>query len=61
MYSLTVISMLFSVKLFTLTSERSVQDDHFSVKPGNIREFDRCRGNDRNYGEEIFSGKTVYC
>ena len=43
----------------------SIQGDHLSGKPGNVREFDSCQGNVRDFtenqgiiGEKILSGKS---
>jgi len=52
--------------------ENITQGDHLSGQPGNVREFDSCLGNVRNFTENqgIFRGKnlvreklpkTVYC
>jgi len=51
-----------------LTSVTSNQGDHLSGKPGNVREFDSCQGNVRDFiksqGKNLVREKlpqTVYC
>jgi len=47
----------------TICGLNSIQDDQFSGKPGNVREFCSCQENVRELSgecqEKILSGKTV--
>jgi len=52
-FILTVLSL--ATALFT------IQAEHFSGKPGNVREFDSCQGNVRDFTENqgIVRGKNL--
>jgi len=51
-------------QLFSLNNiNRESQGDHLSGKPGNVREFDSCRGNVRDFtksqGKKSCQGKVA--
>ena len=44
-----ILRRILTVCYIVIRATSSLQGDHLSGKPGNVREFDRCQGNVRDF------------